>query len=67
MYKSVAAFCLSNIGGELIEKKNEKLTFFADLINRETIRQDDIAGPGLRPLVPAVAARLSIPVERISS
>ena len=67
MYKSVAAFCLSNIGGELIEKKNEKLTFFADLINRETIRQDDIAGPGLRPLIPAVAARLSIPVERISS
>ena len=38
MYKSIAAFCLSNIGGELSKtpgSSEEKLTFFADLVNKD--------------------------------
>lgn len=67
VYKSIAAFCLSNIGGELKIEDSKKLSFFADLVNKDQRRDDDINGPGLKPLVPAVASRLSIPIERISS
>jgi hypothetical protein len=38
MYKSIAAFCLSNIGGDLDNDNastEDPLTFFADLINRD--------------------------------
>ncbi|MBT6232860.1 MAG: hypothetical protein HOI51_05715, partial [Nitrosomonadales bacterium] len=70
MYKSIAAFCLSNIGGDLDNDNastEQPLTFFADLINRDELRREDSSGPGLKPLVPAVGARLSIPVENISN
>ena len=67
VYKSIAAFCLSNIGGELKVEDSKKLSFFADLVNKDQRRDDDTRGPGLKPLVPAVASRLSIPIERISS
>jgi hypothetical protein len=70
MYKSIAAFCLSNIGGDLDNENastQDPLTFFADLINRTELTKPDSSGPGLKPLVPAVGARLSIPVENISN
>ena len=70
MYKSIAAFCLSNIGGDLDNDNastQDPLTFFADLINRTELTKPDSSGPGLKPLVPAVGARLSIPVENISN
>ena len=69
MYKSIAAFCLTNIGGDLKkdEGSTDAFTFFSDLINRPELRRPDSAGPGLKPLSPAVGARLSIPVENISN
>ena len=72
MYKSIAAFCLTNIGGDLVEKENEegstdRFTFFSDLVNRPELDTPDSAGPGNKPLSPAVGARLSIPVENISN
>ena len=72
MYKSIAAFCLTNIGGDLVEKENEegstdRFTFFSDLVNRPELDLPDSAGPGNKPLSPAVGARLSIPVENISN
>jgi len=70
MYKSIAAFCLSNIGGDLDNENastQDPLTFFSDLINRTELTRPDSSGPGLKPLVPAVGARLSIPVENISN
>ena len=70
MYKSIAAFCLTNIGGDLKKEDvstDEPLTFFSDLINRPELRRPDSSGPGLKPLSPAVGARLSIPVENISN
>ena len=71
MYKSIAAFCLTNIGGDLIEKENSegsiKLSYFSDLVNRTEMDVEDSAGPGNKPLSPAVGARLSIPVENISN
>ena len=69
MYKSIAAFCLTNIGGDLKkdEGSTDAFTFFSDLINRPELRRPDSSGPGLKPLSPAVGARLSIPVENISN
>ncbi|MEL0238351.1 MAG: tubulin-like doman-containing protein [Gammaproteobacteria bacterium] len=69
MYKSVAAFCLTNIGGDLKkdEGSTDAFTFFSDLINRPELDRADSSGPGFKPLSPAVGARLSIPVENISN
>ena len=65
MYKSIAAFCLTNIGGDLKkdEGSTDAFTFFSDLINRPELRRPDSSGPGLKPLSPAVGARLSIPLK----
>lgn len=69
MYKSIAAFCLTNIGGDLKKDhgSTDTFTFFQDLVNRPELDRPDSAGPGYKPLSPAVGARLSIPVENISN
>ncbi len=68
MYRSVAAFCLSNLDGDLDkDASGEQLSFFSDLINRNILDAQDSAGVGKRPLVPATGARLTIPVENIAN